>query len=75
MGRSEITEAPFIFGIRVNGDNFTDRKEETERLRENFLHGVNTILISPRRIGKTSPRRAYTISNSPYPCGWRGSAR
>lgn len=47
-------EAPFVFGVRVEGDSFTDRKEETERLKANFTYGVNTILISPRRMGKTS---------------------
>lgn len=54
MEQSRLPGAPFVFGVRVNGDNFTDRKKETEHLRENFLHGVNTILISPRRMGKTS---------------------
>ena len=47
-------QAPFVFGVRVEGDTFTDRKEETNRLKMNFLYGVNTILISPRRMGKTS---------------------
>lgn len=47
-------EAPFVFGVRVEGDTFTDRKEETNHLKMNFLYGVNTILISPRRMGKTS---------------------
>lgn len=47
-------EAPFVFGVRVEGDTFTDRKEETNRMKMNFLYGVNTILISPRRMGKTS---------------------
>lgn len=51
---SENVEAPFVFGIRVEGDAFTDRREETERLKANFTYGVNTILISPRRMGKTS---------------------
>lgn len=45
---------PFIFGVATSGDNFTDRKKETERLLLNFKHGVNTVLISPRRWGKTS---------------------
>lgn len=49
-----IYEAPFVFGVRVEGDTFTDRREETERLKMNFLYGINTILISPRRMGKTS---------------------
>lgn len=47
-------ETPFIFGVKVEGDAFTDRKEETERLKMNFTYGINTILISPRRMGKTS---------------------
>ncbi len=38
----------------MEGDSFTDRREETERLKANFTYGVNTILISPRRMGKTS---------------------
>ena len=54
MVMSQRLEAPFVFGVRVEGDVFTDRREETERLRMNFLYGVNTILISPRRMGKTS---------------------
>ena len=45
---------PFIFGVAASGDNFTDRKKETERLVMNFKNGINTILISPRRWGKTS---------------------
>jgi len=45
---------PFIFGVATSGDNFTDRKKETARLLSNFTHGVNTVLISPRRWGKTS---------------------
>ena len=45
---------PFIFGVATSGDNFTDRKKETERLLLNFQYGVNTVLISPRRWGKTS---------------------
>ena len=45
---------PFIFGVATSGEHFTDRKKETERLLSNFRHGVNTVLISPRRWGKTS---------------------
>lgn len=45
---------PFIFGVATSGENFTDRVKETERLLMNFKHGVNTVLISPRRWGKTS---------------------
>ena len=47
-------EKPFVFGVATSGDNFTDREKETQRLLLNFTHGVNTILISPIRGGKTS---------------------
>lgn len=49
-----LHNSPFVFGVKVEGDNFTDRKAETEALLANFNYGVNTILISPRRMGKTS---------------------
>lgn len=44
----------FVFGVATSGENFTDRKNETKRLLLNFQQGINTILVSPRRIGKTS---------------------
>lgn len=47
-------EKPFIYGMSVEGKNFTDRELETKRLQLNFENGMNSILISPRRIGKTS---------------------
>lgn len=49
-----MEQKPFTFGVPTSGDNFTDRKKETERLLANFNHGINTVLISPRRWGKTS---------------------
>ena len=49
-----MAEKPFVFGVAAAGKNFTDREQETERLLANFRYGVNTILISPRRWGKTS---------------------
>jgi len=44
----------FIYGVAVEGDNFTDREKETRRLKLDFENGQNVILISPRRMGKTS---------------------
>ena len=44
----------FIYGVAVEGDNFTDRVKETNRLKSDFENGQNVVLISPRRIGKTS---------------------
>ena len=49
-----MTNKPFTFGVATSGDNFTDRINETARLTHNFQNGVNTVLISPRRWGKTS---------------------
>lgn len=45
---------PFSFGKAVSGEYFTDRKSETAKLINNFRYGINTIIISPRRYGKTS---------------------
>ena len=44
----------FVYGVAVAGYNFTGREEETNRLKRNFEGGINSILISPRRWGKTS---------------------
>lgn len=49
-----MEEKTFVFGTAAAGENFTDRVKETKRLTANFTHGINTILISPRRWGKTS---------------------
>lgn len=47
-------EKAFVYGMSVGGNNFTDRIEETKRIKFDFENGVNVILISPRRMGKTS---------------------
>ncbi|MGM9778830.1 MAG: ATP-binding protein, partial [Prevotella sp.] len=47
-------DKPFIYGMSVEGNNFTDREKETKRLKKDFENGINVILISPRRMGKTS---------------------
>jgi len=46
--------APFIYGRIADSNNFTDREKETEYLIQNFKNLTNTIIISPRRWGKTS---------------------
>lgn len=54
----------FVFGTATQGVNFTDREQDTKRLISNFENGVNTIVISPRRWGKTSlVRKASKIVN------------
>ena len=49
-----IMAAPFIFGKIAEGNNFIDRENYTKRLADNFMCLTNTILISPRRWGKSS---------------------
>ncbi len=52
----------FIYGVAVEGNNFTDREKETQRLKQDFENGQNMILISPRRMGKTSlVRKVQTL--------------
>ncbi len=47
-------ETPFIFGKIATEKNFTDRELETATLVQNFTSLINTIIISPRRWGKSS---------------------
>jgi len=49
-----IMNTPFVFGRIAKGENFTDREKETAQLENNFLSLINTIIISPRRWGKSS---------------------
>ena len=44
----------FIFGKTVEGIYFTDRWKDSKRLEANLTHDINTILICPKRWGKTS---------------------
>lgn len=46
--------SPFIFGNTVSTKSFTNREEEALKLSRNLLGGTNTIIISPRRWGKSS---------------------
>lgn len=52
--KKHLMEAPFIFGRIATDDNFTDREQETAHLVNNFESLINTIIISPRRWGKSS---------------------
>ncbi|MBQ3826606.1 MAG: ATP-binding protein [Prevotella sp.] len=61
-----MVKKPFIYGMSVEGEHFTDRDLETKRLQLNFEHGVNSILISPRRMGKTSlVKKVKRLTESP----------
>ena len=36
-------EKAFVYGMSVAGNNFTDRIEETKRMKADFEHGINVI--------------------------------
>ena len=44
----------FVYGVAVSDYNFIGRERESKRLLDNFKGGINVILMSPRRLGKTS---------------------
>jgi AAA+ ATPase superfamily predicted ATPase len=49
-----MINSPFIYGSTVSGNSFTDRENEIRKLTGNLLGGINTMIISPRRWGKSS---------------------
>lgn len=57
----------FPLGIAI-GDNFCNRKEERARLAKNIKLGQHTLIMSPRRYGKTS-LVFYTMKEIGIPFG------
>lgn len=49
-----MKNSPFIYGATVSRQSFTDRENEIRKLTDNLLGGINTMIISPRRWGKSS---------------------
>ncbi|HEX8515763.1 MAG TPA: ATP-binding protein [Bacteroidia bacterium] len=49
-----MKDSPFIYGTTVSRHSFTNREKESEKLKSNLLNGINTMIISPRRWGKSS---------------------
>jgi uncharacterized protein len=47
-------ESPFLYGKTVSETTFTNRTADIERLKNNLQNHISTILISPRRWGKSS---------------------
>ena len=47
-------ELPFQYGKLAEGFSFVNRVNEKQVLKSNLSVGINTMLISPRRFGKTS---------------------
>lgn len=53
--------SPFMLGKVVSGKQFVDREHLREHLATNFRSGINAILISPRRWGKSSLMRQVSL--------------
>ncbi len=49
-----MEDSPFIYGKTVSLHAFTNRESEADKLKNNLLRGINTIMMSPRRWGKSS---------------------
>jgi uncharacterized protein len=51
---ANLRRPPFRFGEIATGEYFTDRDVEAQTLADGIRHGMNVVLMSPRRFGKTS---------------------
>ncbi len=62
---------PFLFGKIVTDEHFCDRKEEQHLLMENLTGGQSIVLISPRRMGKSSLLAVASakLQNRDWVCG------
>ena len=49
-----MTANPYHYGTPVQGEHFTGRDREIAALSARMRDGINVVLISPRRYGKTS---------------------
>ena len=47
-------DIPFIYGRLAEKESFIDRVEDRRELKNFLRHGINVILVSPRRWGKSS---------------------
>ncbi|MDR1516915.1 MAG: ATP-binding protein [Dysgonamonadaceae bacterium] len=47
-------KSPFQYGKLAEGIAFVNRVKEKQMLKNNLVSGINTMLISPRRLGKSS---------------------
>ena len=57
-------QSPFVYGRIAEGSAFANRKQELQRLSGNLRNKINTIVLGPRRIGKTSLVRKITAEYS-----------
>ena len=49
-----MMEVPFQYGRLAEAESFIDHLEDRRELKNFLSHGINTILVSPRRWGKSS---------------------
>ena len=62
---------PFLFGKIVTGKHFCNREEEKRLFEENLMGGQSLVVISPRRMGKSSLLGVVTsrLKSSGIVCG------
>ena len=53
-------DIPFIYGRLAEKENFIDRVEDRRELKNFLRHGINVILVSPRRWGKSIPLSIFS---------------
>jgi hypothetical protein len=49
-----MSKSPFQYGKLAEGVSFVNRTKEKQILKNNLFSGINMMLISPRRLGKSS---------------------
>ncbi len=54
MSKIKEKVSPFLFGKTVGNNLFINRKDDINHLWLNLTSGINTVLLSPRRWGKSS---------------------
>ena len=52
-------EVPFQYGRLAEAKSFIDRIDDRRELKNFLSHGINTILVFPRRWGKSSLERIH----------------
>jgi len=62
---------PFLFGKIVTGEHFCDREKEKHLLVENLKGGQSVVVVSPRRLGKSSLLAVVTehLESEGFICG------
>jgi len=61
-----MKQSPFVYGSTVSKKSFTNRGKDIEKLYNNLTQGINTMIVSPRRWGKSSlvEKVLYEIENN-----------